>query len=118
MTHVEYEYDVVRVVKVVDGDTVDLELSRQLDLGFHVHVAASTVQRVRLLGVDTPERGQPGWREAGEYVRQWLEDAEQDDLTCATRKGDSFGRYLATITAGLACLNDDLISAGHAIPYP
>ena len=42
-----YEYK-VRIVKVVDGDTVDVEI----DLGFDVWLKN---QRVRLYGIDTPE---------------------------------------------------------------
>lgn len=42
-----YEYRVRKVSKVVDGDTIDVEL----DLGFNIFYA----QRVRLAGIDTPE---------------------------------------------------------------
>ena len=43
----ENKYD-VRLVKVVDGDTVDVDI----DLGFGM---AYVKQRVRMLGIDTPE---------------------------------------------------------------
>ena len=42
-----YEYHVKKVYKVVDGDTIDVDI----DLGFNV----SYFQRVRLAGIDTPE---------------------------------------------------------------
>ena len=42
-----YEYR-TKVVRVVDGDTVDVDI----DLGFGVWLRKS---RIRLLGVDTPE---------------------------------------------------------------
>ena len=42
-----YEYK-CKVVKVVDGDTVDVDI----DLGFGVWLRK---QRVRLVGIDTPE---------------------------------------------------------------
>ena len=42
-----YEYLVKEVVKVVDGDTLDVTL----DLGFSL----TTKQRIRLNGIDTPE---------------------------------------------------------------
>ena len=42
-----YEYHVKKVHKVVDGDTIDVDI----DLGFNV----SYFQRVRLAGIDTPE---------------------------------------------------------------
>ena len=42
-----FVYKVTAIEKVVDGDTVDVVI----DLGFDVRVS----QRVRLLGIDTPE---------------------------------------------------------------
>ena len=42
-----YEYN-VKIVKVVDGDTVDVDI----DLGFGMTYKK---QRVRMLGIDTPE---------------------------------------------------------------
>jgi len=42
-----YEYRVKKINKVVDGDTVDVDI----DLGFDI----SYTQRVRLAGIDTPE---------------------------------------------------------------
>ena len=42
-----YEYRVKKVLRVVDGDTIDVDI----DLGFNV----SYTQRVRLAGIDTPE---------------------------------------------------------------
>ena len=43
----EYVYKVSSLEKIVDGDTIDVAI----DLGFDV----LTKQRVRLLGIDTPE---------------------------------------------------------------
>jgi micrococcal nuclease len=85
-----YTYKVAGVVRVVDGDTVDL----QLDLGFHTR----SVQRFRLLNVDTPERGQPGWAECTDFLKFWL--ATHSNLTALTFKTDSFGRWLALIVDG------------------
>ena len=42
-----YEYRVKQVLKVVDGDTIDVVI----DLGFDI----SFTSRVRLAGIDTPE---------------------------------------------------------------
>ena len=42
-----YEYR-VKILKVVDGDTVDVDI----DLGFGVTL---TDERVRIMGIDTPE---------------------------------------------------------------
>ena len=43
-----YEYRIKEVVKVVDGDTVDIIL----DLGFGLFKK----ERVRIAGIDTPEK--------------------------------------------------------------
>lgn len=71
---------------VVDGDTIDIKL----DMGFDIFAN----RRVRLLHVDTPERGQDNWKEATEYTRSHLEGR---DILIQTYKSDSFGRYLANI---------------------
>ena len=42
-----YEYN-CEVTKIVDGDTLDVDI----DLGFSVRL---TKQRIRMLGIDTPE---------------------------------------------------------------
>ena len=42
-----FEYYVKKVTKIVDGDTIDVEI----DLGFDISFSS----RVRLAGIDTPE---------------------------------------------------------------
>lgn len=62
------EYDCV-VVRVVDGDTLDVTV----DLGFGI----STKQRVRLKGVDAPETFRPSCeseREHGKAAKQFVAD--------------------------------------------
>ena len=87
---------------VVDGDTIDI----LLDLGFKT----TAERRVRLLNVDTPERGQENYKEATDFTKTCVE-GKRYVQTC---KSDVFGRYLANVWyegAG-TCLNDDLRSAG------
>ena len=42
-----YEYKIKEVVKIVDGDTIDVNI----DLGFNL----TKKERVRVAGIDTPE---------------------------------------------------------------
>lgn len=114
-----YDYRVRRVLRVVDGDTIDLEL----DLGLYLSAAL----RFRLLGVDTPERGQPGYAEARDYVAAWCRDVldrpDLLELRARTHKADSFGRWLVDLVAvtdgtDVADLSTDLIRDGHGAPYP
>ena len=61
-----------KVLNVVDGDTIDIEL----DLGFNIKVK----ERVRLLGVDTPEVFGPNAEEAGivatVFTKMWIKERQ------------------------------------------
>lgn len=117
MSDSPYDYAILDVRKVVDGDTVDLTLGK--DIGFYVSTVVNV--RFRLLGVDAPERGKPGAAEATEYLRAWLA-ANAGRARCSSHKADSFGRWLAYIyitreDGTVSSLNDDLVAAGHAVVY-
>ncbi|PTG08604.1 thermonuclease family protein [Staphylococcus chromogenes] len=75
-----------KVLRVIDGDTLVIDL----DMGFETH----TIKRVRLLGVDTPERGKPGYNESKAFTTQVVLD---NDVYVQTYKSDAFGRYLADV---------------------
>ena len=76
-----------RVVRVVDGDTYDV-------------LAEGITHRVRLLGVDAPERDQPFGRQAADSVARLLRPAR---LVLLTRQGtDLYGRTLASVRLPVA----------------
>lgn len=103
------------VVKVIDGDTIDL----QLDLGF----TTWTKRRIRLALIDCPEEGAPG-RAAKNFTADHLMRAKT--IAVHTQKTDVHGRYIAylfvTMTSSTVdeCLrsglylNELLLQAGHA----
>ena len=106
----------VEVVRVVDGDTVDV----RVDLGLE----AFRLERIRLYGVNTPEPyGET--RAAGLAAAEWLRDRlDCVEVLLETRRDDvdKYGRRLGTFWAvqpdGSAVnLNRGLIEAGHAAPY-
>ena len=105
-----------QIVRVIDGDTVDAEIS----VGFGL----TTVQRLRLLDAWAPEvRGpeRPAGLKAAGFVSRWVGTyAGQDDwpFRVQTSKDDAFGRWLGTIWSAIdgTCLNDALVAAGHATP--
>ena len=104
-----------QLVKVIDGDTLQVVI----DAGLNCY----RTERLRLLGVNTPEKRGPthgaGLLAQG-YVEEWLEDAEGEwPLVIVTQKSDAFGRYLARVwrSDDGACLNDDLLAAGHAVVF-
>lgn len=105
------------VVRVVDGDTVDV----MLDLGFNV----SLKERVRLYGINAPESRTRDKAEkvkglaAKDFVVEWTED-HADDIFIVTRidKRGKYGRILGTImNESGENLNELMIKEGHAVEY-
>lgn len=102
-----YIYDAI-VIKWVDGDTCWLAI----DLGWRIVHSTPC----RLLGVNTPERGQPGWAEATAYARE-LAPAGSPVVVVSQPSSDKYGRRLVTIHAGQVDVNRALLDGGYAVPY-
>jgi micrococcal nuclease len=83
----------VTVERVIDGDT----LQGELDLGWGVRIRETRGRpvRFRLLGMDAPERGQPGYAEAREALRLRLPVGTVAEVLSESL--DSFGRTLCTL---------------------
>lgn len=112
-TEPKYKYENVRVLRVLDGDTVELEI----DLGNNLR----WVDKFRLYGVDAPEthgETKPAGEAAADKLRSLLADGV---LLAQTYKPDKYGRWLVRLTvivgAYPADVSDAMISAGHARPY-
>ena len=113
-----YEYRVKKVHKVVDGDTIDVDI----DLGFSV----SFFSRVRLAGIDTPESRTTDAKEKalGLEVKEKIkkELAAAKDVVIKTEKPDSsekYGRILGWVflDGSDVSLNQQLINEGYAWTY-
>ena len=113
------EYDVT-VIKVVDGDTVDVDI----DLGFGVTLKD---ERVRIMGIDTPESRTRDKVEDlfGEAAKARLKELMKDGgklNTTEDRKGEDmkgkFGRILGDfrVQDGRK-VTEILIEEGHAVAY-
>ena len=80
-----FKYNAI-VDNVVDGDTVDLSI----DLGFDIWHKT----RVRLIGIDTPEK----WFNYGKVVKEYVSEAlEFKQVQITSTKADKYGRYLVEI---------------------
>ncbi len=87
------------VVDVVDGDTLE----------------TSDGSTVRLIGIDTPERGQCGYAEAGATLR-FLTLGKAVSLVPGARDDtDRYGRLLRYVEVGGADANYLMIASGRAI---
>lgn len=97
------------VARVVDADTVDL----QLDLGFHVYHRV----RVRLARVDAPEMATPMGQAAKARVAELL--PEGCAVLLASSKGDRYGRWVGEIvTASGVNVSTWLLDERLAVAYP
>ena len=100
-----YQYK-AKVLNVVDGDTIDVSV----DLGLQIH----TLQRIRLYGIDTPERGQPGFLEASDRLKYLILDK---NVIIKTYKVSKYGQYLGEIMFDEMNINEMMITEGHAKKY-
>jgi micrococcal nuclease len=113
-----YEYHVKKVTKVVDGDTIDVEI----DLGFDISFSS----RVRLAGIDTPESRTTNKEEKilGLEVKEKLKKAIDSAkvIVIRTEKMDSsekYGRILGWLylDGSEQSVNEALIAGGYAWAY-
>ena len=103
-----------RLVRVVDGDTVDVVI----DLGFDIHFAT----RVRLYGMDTPESRTRNKDEkvrgymSKDFLEEWM---EKDDVIIRTRrdKKGKFGRVLGEMIVRGENVNKLMIKECIAVEY-
>ena len=114
-----YEYR-CKVVKVIDGDTVDVDI----DLGFGVWMHK---ERVRLFGIDTPESRTRDLEEkkyglaAKKFLTEMLDDDGGIILKTHKDKTGKFGRILGELwrTTNYAdqSINNYMIDKHHAVMY-
>ena len=118
LRRVLFEYYVKKVSKVVDGDTIDVDI----DLGFDISFSS----RVRLAGIDTPESRTTDKMEkalgleAKAYLKHEIESAKK--VVIKTEKMDSsekYGRILGWVFLddSAVSLNEKMINDGHAWGY-
>jgi micrococcal nuclease len=110
-----YEYKAT-VVKIVDGDTVDVDV----DLGWNVVIRGSS-GRIRLFGVDTPESRTRDKTEkkfgllAKKFVEAFMPVGTK--VILKTHEKGKYGRYLGDFKVGRKWLCKELLKHHHAVEY-
>ncbi len=90
-----------RVVSIQDGDTITV-------------LRGTTTYKIRLFGVDCPEKGQA----FGNVARQFTSDlAFNKAVKVKYTERDQYKRYLGTVYVGETNLNKELVKAGLAWHY-
>lgn len=111
-----YTYRVKEVVKVIDGDTIDV----QLDVGFATYVR----KRLRFMGINTWEKS-GAEKEKGLLAKARLEElldgADNIYVQTIMDSQGKYGRLLAYVwvetTDKLTLVNTLLIEEGHGVEY-
>ena len=117
-----YNFRVTEINRVLDGDTIDVTI----DLGFDLFKK----ERVRIAGVDTPEKRTRNLeeKELGIHATNWLKEklegaiSGDDDLVIRTELVGGVGKYgrlLGWCYIGDApvSLNEQMITEGYAWAY-
>ena len=117
-----YEYNVT-IVKVVDGDTVDVDI----DLGFGMTYKK---QRVRMLGIDTPESRTRDLVEkkfgkaSKAHLKKLLKDSGRISLISHDKGkfgrilGELYGHYKNSFEEAISFnINQQMIDDHHAVEY-
>ena len=117
-----YNFRVTEIVRVLDGDTIDV----LIDLGFELFKK----ERVRIAGVDTPEKRTRNLEEKalGVDATNWLKEKLEstlvgdDELTIRTELVGGVGKYgrlLGWLYVGesVVSLNEQMITEGYAHAY-
>ena len=117
-----YNFRVTKIDRVLDGDTIDVTI----DLGFELYKK----ERVRIAGVDTPEKRTRNLEEKalGLDATNWLKDklegaiSGDDDLVIRTELVGGTGKYgrllgWCHIGDSTVSLNEQMIEEGYAHAY-
>lgn len=91
------------LVKIVDGDTIDVKDSTEV------------VQRVRLVGIDTAERGECGFSETNQALAELIGTKKIDLVLADTDDKDRYGRLLRYVDVEGLDVGLELIKDGYAI---
>ena len=89
-------------MSIVDGDTIDVTSD-------HAH------ERVRIVGIDTPERGRCGYTEASQALADLIAGQQVELVEGAQDNRDRYGRLLRYVNVGTTDAGLELIEQGFAI---
>jgi micrococcal nuclease len=110
-----YSYKIKAIKKIVDGDTIDVDI----DLGFGITIS----HRVRLNGIDAAETRTTDTVEKvkGLAAKEWLkkELSREGEWIIETSKEDKYGRFLGTLycVGDPVTINERMLNDGIAGPY-
>ena len=105
-----YTYE-AKVVKVIDGDTVDLDI----DLGFHIRIT----KRIRLSFINAPEMNTDLGKRSKDFLLKSIPQESNVIIKTQLDRTDKYGRVLGEIFAPdqISSINKLMIDGGFAEYY-
>ena len=98
----ESRIDYANITNIVDGDTIDVFIN-------------NITRRVRLLGINTPEKGERGFEEATNFLKQFENKTIVLERTIEDK--DKYERLLRYIIYKNRLLNEEILKKGLAHFY-
>ena len=93
-----YERELANLTRAVDGDTFD-----------------SSLGKVRMLGINTPEKKEAGYEEAKIYLQQF--EGSEVELIRTQENKDKYGRLLRYVEYNSRLINEEILLQGLAHFY-
>jgi len=90
-----------KVIKIIDADTIRVD-------------CAGVSDRIRLCGIDSPEKKQPYSKEATALVKQLLKGGSVELVEV---ERDRYQRMVAEVFVGKTFVNAEVVKAGYAYEY-
>lgn len=97
-SHTSNDVSAIKVTRVIDGDTIELENG----------------QKVRLLGIDTPERGCPGAKAATKNMQDMVLAKRIVLVADGKQNTDRYGRLLRYVDLGGKDVGEEQIKGNYA----
>jgi micrococcal nuclease len=113
-----FEYK-AKLLRVVDGDTVDLAVDLGFEVWIHTRFRLSNINSPEIYGVLKESEEYNNGMLAKQFVENWFEINATDGVIIKTEKlsKEKFGRWLAEVLSfdKTKNLNEDLVVSGHAV---
>ena len=100
-----HDFNTYPVIGVHDGDTIT------------VLIDDKTKERIRLIGIDAPEKGQEPWGKESYKAMRQLVEGKRVRLETDVTKRDQYKRLLAYVYAGDTFVNLEMVRQGQAVVY-
>lgn len=96
------ELEVGNITRIIDGDTIEVNLS-------------GNIEKIRLLGINTPEKNREGYKEAKDFLSDFT--GREIELVFTLEDLDKYGRKLRYIFYEERFINKEILENGLAHFY-